>query len=279
LSQQTNSLNDTWTMVDGVPIYARVSTKNARPDAPTIVMVHGFIISSRYMVPVAEQLAPHFRVYAVDLPGFGNSGEPGRVLNLDELADALARWMDVVGIERAVLLGNSFGCQVIARFAVRHPNRIQCAILVGPTVEPRRRTLAQQVLHLLADAPRERLKLWALHVPDYFRAGLRRILGTLRSTLDDRIEAYLPQMEVPTLIVRGTRDATISQEWVERATALLPRGRLVAVPGAHALNYSKPRKLARVVRAFLADCNAENDEEHPAGWQPARSLHVQGETV
>lgn len=267
MTQRTAKLKDTWTTVDGVSIYARVSTE-AAPHAPTIIMVHGFIVSSRYMVPVAEHLAPHFCVYALDLPGFGNSGEPGRTLNLDELADAVARWMDVTGIQQAVLLGNSFGCQVIARFAVRHPARIQRAILVGPTTEPGKRTFLQQAALLLADGPRERLKLWVLHVPDYFKAGLRRVLGTLRYTLDDRIEAYLPRVQVPTLVVRGTGDTTVSQQWAETATALLPRGRLVVVPGAHVLNYSEPRRLARVVRAFLADYSREMDEKQKGAGQP-----------
>ncbi len=268
MSQPTADLHDTWTIVDGVPIYARVSVSAAPPDSPIIVLVHGFIISSRYMVPVAEHLAPHFRVFALDLPGFGNSGEPGRALNIDELADSLARWMDVVGIQRAVLLGNSFGCQVIARFGVRHPERMERAVLVGPTVDHKTRTPIQQAALLVLDAPLERIKVWALHVPDYFKAGIRRILHTLRYTLDDRIEDFLPRMPVPTLVVRGSRDPVVPQRWAETLADLLPQGRLVVIPGgAHALNYSRPQDLTRLVRAFLADNQAREfearEEPHP----------------
>jgi pimeloyl-ACP methyl ester carboxylesterase len=42
------------------------------------------------MIPIAEVLAPHHRIYAPDLPGFGESGKPAHALNLAELTDALA---------------------------------------------------------------------------------------------------------------------------------------------------------------------------------------------
>lgn len=250
----TAPLQDTWTIVDGVPIYARVNTKAAPPGQPTIVLVHGFIISSRYMVPVAEHLAPYFPVYAPDLPGFGNSGEPGWALDLDELADALARWMEVTGIPSAVLLGNSLGCQIIAHFAARHPDRIERAILVGPTVDPEYRTAPQQAALLLLDAPLERISVWALHIADYFKAGIRRVLKTMRYTLADQIETFLPKMRIPTLVVRGERDPVVPQRWAETVTDLLPMGRLIVIHGgAHTGNYSTPRDLTRIVRAFLAD--------------------------
>ncbi len=240
-------------MVDGLPMYARVSEALAPPNSPAVVLVHGFIISSRYMVPVAKSLAPHFRVYAPDLPGFGNTGEPGRVLDVAELADALARWMEVVGLERAILLGNSFGCQTVAHFAVRHPARVERAVLVGPTVDPQRRTVLGQALQLARDAPRERIPLWLIHIPDYFKAGVRRILCTAQYALTDRIEETVRHVHVPTLVVRGERDPIVPQRWAEELTNLLPRGRLVVIPGgAHALNYSSPRQLACVVQAFLA---------------------------
>jgi pimeloyl-ACP methyl ester carboxylesterase len=66
-----------------------------------------------------RRLAPAFRVWAPDLPGFGDSDRPRRALDLAELADALAGWMDAVDLPRAALLGNSLGCQVIGHLANR----------------------------------------------------------------------------------------------------------------------------------------------------------------
>src|SRR4051812_29858976 len=57
-------------------IFARAATGRAPPGRPPVVLVHGLVISSRYMVPLARALAPDFPVYAPDLPGFGESGGP-----------------------------------------------------------------------------------------------------------------------------------------------------------------------------------------------------------
>jgi 2-hydroxy-6-oxonona-2,4-dienedioate hydrolase len=52
-------------------------------------------------------------LYAPDLPGFGRSSKPRKVLEMVELADALAAWMARIGLPRAAMIGNSMGCQVI----------------------------------------------------------------------------------------------------------------------------------------------------------------------
>src|SRR5437763_13467335 len=96
------------------------------------------VISSRYMVPTAERLAPICNVYAVDLPGYGNSYKPAKTLSLSELADALAEWMNAARISRADRVGNSFGCQIIAEFAVRHPERIDRLVLQALPSTPTR---------------------------------------------------------------------------------------------------------------------------------------------
>jgi 2-hydroxy-6-oxonona-2,4-dienedioate hydrolase len=84
----------------------------------------------------AQELANDYRVYVPDLPGFGDSDKPEKIFDVPELADWVACWMPAVGIDRAALLGNSFGCQVIADLAARYPERVAAAILQGPTTPP-----------------------------------------------------------------------------------------------------------------------------------------------
>jgi pimeloyl-ACP methyl ester carboxylesterase len=76
----------------------------------------------------------------IDLPGFGLSDEPGRVLNVAEHAGHLADWLEATGLPPVVLLGNSLGCRVAVDLAVRHPDRVRGLILVGPTIDPAART-------------------------------------------------------------------------------------------------------------------------------------------
>lgn len=262
IGRRLGELEDRWISVGGLTMYTRVSTNPVPEDAPPVVLVHGFVISSRYMVPTAVRLAPYFPVYAPDLPGFGRSAKPRHVLTLPELSAALNAWMAAVGLARAAFLGNSFGCQMIVDFATRYPERVERAVLTGPSVDPRARTTLGQVFRLLLDAPREKLSLWFLHLPDYVAAGLSRAWQARRYVLWDRIEEKLPHVYVPVLVVRGSRDPIVPQDWAEEVTRLLPQGRLVVVPGApHALNYSRPADLVRVVYPFLSASGLARVEE------------------
>jgi 2-hydroxy-6-oxonona-2,4-dienedioate hydrolase len=234
-------------------MHARTGGPAHRVDAPVVVLVHGLVISSRYMTPTAERLAPYLPVVAPDLPGFGRSDTTSHVLNVREHADALAEWMAACELTRVVLVGNSVGCQVIADLALRHPERVVGAVLSGPTMDPRARTMLRQIGRTAIDAPRERLSLIPLWIGDFLRAGVRRSWTTFRHALDDRLEDKLPAMTMPTLVVRGSRDPIVPQEWAEHACALLPHGRLHVISGGpHAINFTSGRELAGVIREFVA---------------------------
>ena len=249
-----------------MPVFARVSAGPRADRSDPVVLVHGQVISSRYMVPTAELLAPEFRVFAPDLPGFGLSGKPKRVLSVPELADALAGWMEANALERAALVANSLGCQVIVDLSVRRPELASALVLAGPTIDPRGRNAAVQIARWFMDWPGERPSLGLAHLQDYARAGMRRALHTFRHALSDRIEDKLPLVQCPTLVVRGERDPIVPQRWAEEVTRLIPRGRLLVIPGGpHCVNYSTPRAFARVVRIFLRGCRPGNAHHRPSG--------------
>jgi len=206
------------------------------------------------MVPTVKHLALYRQVFAPDLPSFGRSENPPRVLDVSGLSDVLAAWMGEVGLERAVLVGNSFGCQIIADLAVRHPERVERAILQGPTMDPWARTVLQQVRRFLLNMPREPLSFVPIELLDFVNAGTRRSWRTFRHALQDRIEEKLPYMEVPTLVVRGSQDPIVPQRWAQEVTELLPMGRLSVIPGAaHAANYGWAAEFVRTIQEFLDD--------------------------
>jgi 2-hydroxy-6-oxonona-2,4-dienedioate hydrolase len=241
-------------VVDGLRMHARVSVDPAPEGSPAVVLVHGLVVSSRYMIPTARKLAPHHEVYVPDLPGFGRSGKPPSVLDVAGLSDSLAAWMETVGLPSAVLVGNSVGCQVVADLVLRHPERVERAVLQGPTMDPEARTALRQAARLALDGTREPPSLLPIMLLDYVSAGLRRSFETFRYALRDPIEEKLRRIQAPTLVVRGERDPIVPQRWAERVVRLLPKGRLVVVPGAaHTMNYAAPSELARVVRSFVRE--------------------------
>jgi len=253
-------LHDHWATVEGLRLYARVARPTPDPGLRTVILVHGAFISSRYMVPAAARLAPHYNVYAPDLPGYGRSDRPTRVPAVAGFSALLARWMDTVGIARAAFVANSFGCQIVADLAVRSPERVARAILVGPTVDPAHHTLAQQGARLLLDGTREPRRYLPLLLGDCLKIGPREGAQLARVMLADRIEDNLARMAVPTLVVRGARDPLVPQRWGEEATRLRPQARLAVIPGvAHVAHYDAPDRFVRLVRPFLDAADRSDD--------------------
>lgn len=245
----TSGWTPTDTAAGTVSLHARTGGTGAER---RVVLVHGLAVSHRYLMPTAALLARRHPVGVPDLPGFGLSGEPGRVLGTRELADALGSWLAATGTGPAVLLGNSFGCQVIADLVVRRPELASALVLTGPTVDPAARSAARQVGRWLRDAMREDPSQAPLLLRDFRDAGPRRVVGTLRHAVRDRIEEHLPAIDAPTLVVRGGIEPIVPQRWAEEATRLLPRGELVVLPGsAHNSPYVAAGALVRTVEDFL----------------------------
>lgn len=242
--------------VNGQTIHYKASIDAGTSNKPVLILIHGLVVSCRYLLPTARELSNDYAVYVPDFPGYGWSSKPphGQALNMAELADALAAWMDEIGIQRASLLGNSMGCQIIAQFALRYPQRLERAILVAPTMDRKARTAHQEIGRWLLNAPFEPKSLFPVVTLDYLQIGFRRFVRTFRFALQDHIEEHLPHISVPTLVVRGSRDTVVPQRWAEEVTALLPRGKLVVIEkAAHDVNYNSPRQLAEAVRQFMQE--------------------------
>jgi pimeloyl-ACP methyl ester carboxylesterase len=148
-------------------------------------------------MPLAAELAHRYPVRVVDLPGFGLSHEPGRVLELPELADWLADWLTVAGVAPAALLGNSFGCQVIVELAARYPGLVRCLVLVGPTMDATERSAARQVMRWLRDLRHEDLLQLPILLRDVADAGPRRALRTFRIALTTGSSTSCPRCGCP----------------------------------------------------------------------------------
>ncbi|NJN19511.1 MAG: alpha/beta hydrolase [Oscillochloris sp.] len=248
------ALHSVYSQVNGLRIHARIAEVAPAGSARLpIVLVHGLAVSSRYLAPTGRQIGLKRWVYAPDLPGFGASDRPNRVLDIPALAAALLDWMDARGLETAVMLGNSLGCQIIVDVGFRSPQRLAAAILVGPTPDPAARSVLAHAWRLARDVPRESLSSILTQGSDYLRAGFRRTLATMRYALADPFEHKLPLVAAPTLVVRGEHDPIAPQRWCAQVADRLPHGELLMIPAApHALNHVRPVPLARATLDFLA---------------------------
>lgn len=235
-------------------------------DAPPVVHVHGFGISGRYLLPTARLLTPRGVNLVPDLPGYGRSPRPPRTLSIPELSEALLGFLDALGIERAVLVGNSMGCPVILELAHHHPERVDRLVLVAPAGGLHNQPLPRALVQLARDGLRESPRMARVAVPDYVGFGPVNSLRLFRALTRFPSLERLVGAPVPALAVLGSRDPLLPgvARVLEVAAQTPAHVTLVVILGAaHAVNFSHPGELAHVIGSWLDDREIVDDPDQP----------------
>ncbi len=97
---------------------------------PTLMLIHGLGDEADTWRHVVQPLSSNYHVIAPDLPGFGRSDQPDVEYTPKLMLDALLELIDALGIEQAVLIGNSLGAMLSHAIAIKHHGRIPGIILV-----------------------------------------------------------------------------------------------------------------------------------------------------
>lgn len=108
--------------VDGVRVFYREA---GPPDAPVLLLLHGFPSASHQFRRLIDVLGTRYRLVAPDYPGFGHTEVPdGFTYSFDGLADVVEGFLAAIGLDRFVLYAFDFGGPVGFRLAERHPEWI-----------------------------------------------------------------------------------------------------------------------------------------------------------
>jgi pimeloyl-ACP methyl ester carboxylesterase len=256
-------------------------------EAPPVVLFHGLGATSTSFLPLMWDLARDHRVYAVDLPGFGESGKPIRPLH----AAYFARWavalFDALQVRRAHLVGNSMGGRVALEVALRSPGRVDRLALLAPSLAWRRFRVAAGLVRLL------RPELAALPMPMLHDVVLRSIrtmfadparvpAAAMEAGADEFVRYFatrrgriaffsaareiyledpfgrrgfwnrLSRLAVPALFVFGQKDRLVPhrfQRYVQRA---VPHATCEVLPDCgHVPQFELPARTNELVRGFL----------------------------
>jgi 2-hydroxy-6-oxonona-2,4-dienedioate hydrolase len=222
-------------------------------DVP-IILIHGAIVSHRYLMPVAEVLARDFAVYIPDLVGHGRSSKTVDAVPVKIQAEILHKWIETLGFKKVVLLANSYGCEVILEMAIQKPDVVESMIMTAPTADPAAPTVFKQAMLLLRDSFRENPKMGIVLLMDLCQLGFRRGFQTCQLMVDYDYIPRLPLATMPTLVVGGGKDPLAPRRWIDRVVGLLPKGKgYIIENGPHNVNFTTPDELAKVVTIYLGD--------------------------
>lgn len=253
--------------VDNLSISYRASG-----DGSPLILLHGFLCDSRVWRRELEDLADRFRVVAWDAAGAGESADPPEDVTIAVWAGYLASFLDAIAVDRAHLLGLSWGGLLAQVFYRLHPGRVRTLILadtyagwkgsLGPEIAAQR--LARCVRES-ALSPTEFVARW---VPtEFFSAaspGLSAEMAEVVSAfhpLGFRLMAkalaetdttdLLPTIAVPTLLLWGEDDRRSPLDVAERFRDSIPHAELVVIRGAgHVSNMERPEEFDAQVRRF-----------------------------
>ena len=273
------------TIRPGLQLNVRV-WKAADARGPAFVLVHGLASNARLWDGVAERLAAAgHEAVAVDQRGHGRSDAPDDGYDHDTVTDDLRLLVQRRGLQRPVLVGQSWGGNVVLEAAARWPDELSgVAAVDGGTIDLRRRfpewetcrtQLAPPVFDgMSAGDLQRRLRrahpgwserslagVWANFVeqPDgTVRPRLRRDrhLRILRAMWDQRPVERYPQIPVPVLLIPADGaddDMPDKRIEVERAMELLPRGRVRWLTGHHDLHAEQPENVAELLLEAVTD--------------------------
>jgi pimeloyl-ACP methyl ester carboxylesterase len=251
------------------------------PDAPPVILIHGFTAStlvwSEVLLPIAEA---GFRVIATDLLGFGFSEKPpDGEYTIEAHARRIIGLMDELGIERATLVGSSYGGAIAATCALDYALRVERLVLVGAVSNddikrrPLLRLAASPVVgelispllldlrwmvkrHLKKNCVSnagwfDKKRIAAYHVPLRAADTQRAALSMLRLWSAERIRREAHLITQPVLLIWGENDAEIPLSDGERLHREIPAARLIVFRRCgHLPQEEYPREFAALVTDF-----------------------------
>jgi pimeloyl-ACP methyl ester carboxylesterase len=224
-----------------------------RDGVPEVVVVQGMAVAE-YLVPGVRALGGWTRAHLLELPGLAGSGEPPRELTVPDYAEAVTDWLTATRTEPVVLGGHSSGTQVAAEVAAGHHPLAGALMLASPTIDPAVRPLPRLALRFVQEGRVEPPGLTRTHVPEWRRAGPRRLAHLVRVFLRHDIEGALRRLAVPSLVLRGVDDVLSTPEWGRRLVATAPDdSHYVEVPGAHGFPWLDPHSWSEPARQLAGD--------------------------
>ena len=239
---------------------------------PTVVFLHGAFMDRRVWDGQVAAFVKQFRVVRYDIRPFGESTGLPKTYNV---RDDLQRLLDHLKVDRAHLVGHSFGGSVALDFTLVHPERVASLVMAaaGPSglVAPEdERKLVAGIFAAVKTGDDAIVKAWLDHPmwkaartrPELLKeleASIRRNLAPFRMSaapfapLSPPAIERLSEVKVPTIAIHGDRDMASITQAAELIGKQVPGGQVVVIPGAdHALPLGWPDQFNAAAIGFIS---------------------------
>lgn len=253
------------------------NTRTTNQDEPAVLMLPGALAPRQSFRRVAQGLAPHVRVIAVDFPGFGESEKPSAQrynYGVAAFAEAIADLFGGLDLSRANLLGHGVGGAVALRLAASRPELVKRLALIAPLAHPARAPLGMRPLlapvlgglffrqlvgkSLYFRMYRERVNPAAdqADLEMYYDslsspASRSALLATLRDAQDSRaVIADCRRVRAPSLLLWGRNDRLFPIEHGRHLSREMPHAGLEILDSAHAPHEEVPEATAKILLDF-----------------------------
>lgn len=254
---------------NGTELFVREAGSGPR----TMILIHGWSLSSEVWSKVLANPPPGIRLLAYDIRGFGDSSKPREGYDYRALVDDLDGLMRAKGIGRAVLAGHSLGAFFIQDFAAEHPDRVEALILTSPQPRTLQLSISPPIQKLIDDVgpDKDRRAFFVANTPRYFAPGaltpsdtaaliavnLKAAPEALQGTMQTAFTAAplaadtFRSRPVPTLVLVGSHDI-VPLSVVRQIIADMPGScaGIIARAG-HTAMWEKPDGWIDEVTAFL----------------------------
>ncbi len=258
-----------------------------------VILVHGMAASLhtwRFTFP--ELIANGYRVYAVDLPGHGESARPNGPpeQHIDAIYDSFKDWITELGVQEPFfLVAHSMGAYLSCRFAIQHPAAVQGLVLIDPYISYDQLTIW---LRIPMARPRlsatllDRAPLWVVesvvrlnrHLAERIPPGMQQqvALDYKRAAAEilfsaARIEDITPQLDqitAATMVIWGERDLTLAPQSFPQLLEVFPNatGHTLRECG-HAPHLTHPSEFNQTLIRFLQNHSVESGQPDGRGDQ------------
>lgn len=187
---------------------------NQYGEGKNLVLLHGWGQNKEMMDLLGKHL-DGYKITTIDLPGFGKSDEPKKVMSVYDYVNFLHKLIEKLNLKDISLIGHSFGARLSLVYASKY--KVDKVIsLAGPIYKSEvEKSLKVKTLKFLAKIPfLKTVKEWFKNFigsSDYKNSSemMRKILI---STINTDVEGDMLKVKVPTLLIWGTKDAAVDVE-------------------------------------------------------------------